>query len=156
MILDLSTTLKICFVSFRFAKYSKPVVNLFFFNCWLNFQFIQTPRPPDAPKIQCKHENSELVSARGVEGGKMGYFSWYTYMPLPFWGAFSWILVFADRVYVCNHWLLVQALAHSSFQNYDVPLAFVLWLFRSVVRNKQSMKQLTWQWSFSNVRYVSE
>ena len=29
--------------------------------------------------------------------------------------------IFADRVHVRNHWILVQALAHTPVPNYDIP-----------------------------------
>ena len=29
--------------------------------------------------------------------------------------------LFADRVHVSNHWILVQALAHTPVPNYDMP-----------------------------------
>ena len=35
----------------------------------------------------------------------------------------KYFLIFADRVHVSNHWLLVQALAHAPIPNYDIPWA---------------------------------
>ena len=52
---------------------------------------------------------------------------------------------FADWVHVGNHWVLVHALPHTRVRKIDYAIGFVLWSFRPVVHNKESVDQLTWQ-----------